>query len=327
LLSWTGGDLGDEVADDGADATDRTGTLVALRTRVARHRVRRGARAPRRGLFLTLCMAVLLLAIAIGTQPWRREASGAFGTTAPPPTKGITDTTPLDLTQPFAGTPAATWANGLDGIQLPRAQAIDGYRAGQVADALARVKQVLVAAHLDPLMLLDHDPSVYLALLAPNTRVHQRAAISTSSSPDEGGEITLVERGFHLLAVPIKVRGSMTVSTDRHGMRVVHTNYVFAFPFAPANGAKITNPWQIDAVQHVAEDFTLLSGAAYGAGDRGLWITASHSYYESIACGPSKHGYLAPAYSEPGSDANAAGNPNGYYDPNHPLDITATCPG
>jgi hypothetical protein len=205
---------------------------------------------------------------------------------------------------------------------------VDGYQASQVADVLARVKRVLVAAHLDPLMLVDHDPARYLPLLAPNSRTQHRATITGSSHPDEGGEITLIQPGFHLLPLPVKVSGSMSVSLDDNGLLVVHTNYVFAFPFAPTDGIRITHPWQIDAIQHVSEDFTFHTGTGYRVSDRGLWITGSRSYYESIACGPSKHGYMAPAYSEPGADGRApGGDPNAYYNPSHPLDIMATCPG
>jgi hypothetical protein len=102
----------------------------------------------------------------------------------------------------------------------------------------------------------------------------------------------------------------------------VHTNYVYAFAFAPTDPRRITQPWQIVAVQHVVEDVTVVSGTRYRAADRGLWVTMSRSYDESTACSASRHGYLAPAYSEPGPEPD----PDPFYNPAHPVNTTATCP-
>lgn len=264
------------------------------------------------------------MAVAVGASRWQvptpgRAAGSGHVTTRRPPAA-------LDLRTPFAGTPAADWPEGSDGIRLLPAAAVGDHAAAQVAQAMAQVKQLLVAAHLDDEIRTTHDPDGYLALLAPNSRARERAGIAGDRDPDEGGEITLFATGFHLLPTPVRVTGSMTVSTDGLDRLTVHTNYVYAFAFAPADPLRITQPWQIVAVQHVVEDVTVVAGSRYRAADRGLWVTSSRSYDESTACSASRHGYLAPADSDPGADTATRGDPAPFYDPDHPVDVTATCP-
>lgn len=264
--------------------------------------------------WLTLCLALLLAAVAVGAHRW--QASAPAGSVA-------TKAAPLDLRAPFTGTPAAGWPDGSDGIRTLPATQVGQHSAAQVGQAMAQVKQLLVAAHLDDEIRTAHDPDYYLALLAPSARARERAAIANSRDPDEDGEITLFATGFHLLPVPVKVTGSMSVSTDTQGRLVVHTNYVYAFPFAPPDPRVITRPWQIVAVQHVVEDLTVVSGNGYRTADLGLWVTNTRSYEESTSCSASRRGYIAPAYSETGTEQ---GDPNPYYDPDHPVDVTVTCP-
>jgi hypothetical protein len=307
-------------------------SLPARRWRPSRRRAGRSGK-PSRSLPLTLSMAILLLANVLGARTWRShgndapavaDAGPATGTATSPSTTASTPA--VDLTRPFATTPAANWGDGPDGIALPAAAPVGGHPAAEVANGYALVKQALIAAHLDQKMLISHDPSTYLALLAPATRATERTAITASADPDEGGEVSLFAAGFHLLPVPIKVSGTMTASTDNRGLLVVHANYVYAYPFAPTDRTTVTEAWQIVAVQHVAEDFTVVSGHTYRPSDRGLWVTSSQSYDESIACTASKHGYLAPAYSEPQDGVHGDNDPNAYFDPKHDLNINTTCP-
>lgn len=100
----------------------------------------------------------------------------------------------------------------------------------------------------------------------------------------------------------------------------------FAFPFAPSDPSSIQYAWQSVAVQHVQEEFDLVSGANYGAVDRGIWLGATQAYDSSIGCAASEQGYLAPAYANP-PDLSGAGvdDPNADYDPSHAMNIPDTC--
>jgi hypothetical protein len=278
----------------------------------------RPVRIPRHRLPITLVVATVALALGVAGN-----LRGGDTPAAPTAASG----TPLDLTRPFTGTPAATWPNGADGIVPPTARAVGGHGATQVGAALDMVKQALVAAHLDDRMLINHDPSAYLALLAPSARSREQAVLTGSGVAGDGGEATMIATGFTLLPIPVKVNGSMSVSTDGNDQLVVHTNYVFAYPFAPEDSGSITVPNQIVAIQHVRQDFTVVRSSRYATADQGLWPTSSQGYYESMACGPSERGYLAPAYSQPYMGPPQSDSPDSFYDPNHPIAITATCGG
>lgn len=293
---------------------------VPVRPR-ARHRRRFAAvPAPRRALPLTLYMALVLLAVGVTAHQAAVTGADAAG-----PSLTIRSTGPLNLAKPFAGTPAADWADGGDGILPPTPTPVGTHTAEQVAAALAATKKLLVAGHLDPVMLVTHDPGTYVALLAPDARPDELAQIAGTSGPDEGGEVTLLAPGYHLLSAAPKVSGSMSVGTDSNGQLVVHANYVYAYPFAPADPRKVSRPWQIVAVQHAQEDVTVVSGSEYPSGDRGLWVTSTKSYYESMACAAARHGLLAPAYSDPRT-TSASQDPNMFFDPNHALNVGSTCP-
>jgi hypothetical protein len=233
---------------------------------------------------------------------------------------------PLDLNQPFANTPAAGWANGADGIVPPPATPVGSFTAARVAAAYARAKQVLIAAHLDDRMLIGHDTSAYIALFAPHTQPDVRRDLADPKQPDGDGEVTLLDSGYSLLPVPIKVSGTMSATTDASGNLEVDTNYVFAYPFRPANGARITESWQIVAVQHAQENFALIDDTRrYTTDSQGLYLDRFDGYSSSMSCVAINAGYLAPAYSDQSYSGSSTEDPDALYDPKHPLNIQNSC--
>lgn len=292
--------------------------------RKARAKARgKGLRPPRAGTFtepvpaervirartIVLVVVVLVGSLLVAKHPWTGNPSAAQDTTVTPRVQ------PLDLAHPFALTPAAHWSDGEDGIQPPVAKPEGRYTATQVATALRQTKAVLVAAHLDPKLLFNHDTSGYLALLAPQARAQEGQLLDRQPGI---GRVTFLAKGFQLLPVPVKVNGSMSAAVSGDGGLVVHTNYVFAFPFAPRDPRDITEPWQIIAVQHVVEDFD--------AADDGLYVASSDGYTSFIACTSMDRGYVAPVYSEPTMDAPDGHRPAFYYDPRSPVDLPDGCP-
>ena len=278
----------------------------------------RSVRVPRHRLSITLVLVAIGVSVAIAGQLHS-------GPNTAPEAPVAANGTPLDLTRPFTGTPAANWPDGVAGLEPPAAAPVGGHPAAEVAAALDQAQRALIAAHLDDRMLVNHDPSAYLALLAPNARGREQATLSGPAVARDGGEATMIQSGFTLLPIPVKVNGSMSVSTGPDDQLVVHANYVFAYPFAPEVSGAITEPWQIVAIQHVNEEFTWVAGAGYARADHGLWPTSSQSYYESMACGPAARGYLAPEYSQPYAGSPQTVNPDAFYDPGHPISITTTC--
>ncbi|HEX4224379.1 MAG TPA: hypothetical protein VHZ97_18565, partial [Pseudonocardiaceae bacterium] len=135
--------------------------------------------------------------------------------------------------------------------------------------------------------------------------------------------------GFHLLPAPVKVDGSMTAATDpTSGDLVIHTNYVFGFAFDPGQARDVSQPWQIIVIQHVAEDFTVTSGAGFHTADKGVWPTTEHSYLDQMGCTEANQGYIAPAFAD-NAQANApldTEDPDALYAPSHSITVPNGCP-
>src|SRR4051812_32290866 len=75
-----------------------------------------------------------------------------------------------DSDDPFAGTPAANFPQGAEGIVLPQATALGTWTPEQVQDVLARTKRTLVAARLDPALVELGNPGAYLASISEGAR-------------------------------------------------------------------------------------------------------------------------------------------------------------
>jgi hypothetical protein len=147
-------------------------------------------------------------------------------------------TDPAGSDDPFAGTPATSFAEGAAGIELPEADAIGDFTAGEVADTLASVQQALVATRLDPAMLVDRDPEPFIALMSQDNRPQLREAFDSddflyfASQFADGAE----------LAVPSpRVDGEITyeATEDEAGIRVIEvvTRFLWAYAFAVPDDA------------------------------------------------------------------------------------------
>ena len=279
-------------------------------------------------------LTVLILG---GTFLWGRfgdhggsaTAGGVVPLSASQPTNTVTTEqkdAQLDLNQPFAGTPAAGWGDGANGIVLPAPVAVGKWSAAQVGAAEQQVKQVLIAGNLDNRMLVNHDPSGYLALLAPDARTYEQRLLNDPSYRD-ANRVTQLAPGFHLLPAPIKVNGSMSAATNKDGQILIHTNYVFAYPFAPAKPATIRDSWEIVAIHHIQDDFVVRQSGISRQEDRGVWPDESQSYFAQMDCKSLDQGYLAPAYLDEqlstGDDDTE--DPDTYFDPSHPMAISHGC--
>lgn len=312
-----------------ADRATRQAALARPRTTRAITRTRKPAwytgRRP-----LGAAVAVLVFAIVgsgyLGLHDRVPSAQNASSVTETGATATDQRPEPINLSHPFATTPAAGWADGIAGIRLPVATPVGTHSAQDVTGAYATATQALVAAHLDPKMLVAHDPTAYLALLAPDARAQDQSTVVSALAPGRSREVTLLTTGFPLLSVPVKVNGSMSISTDADDNLVVHTNYVFAYPFKPLNMDTVTDAWQIIAVQHFAADYTVIGNTRkFRSSSQGLWLTHVQSYDYSMSCAQSDKGFLAPAFSDPSGAGGTRANPDTLYDPNHSLDIPDGC--
>jgi hypothetical protein len=209
----------------------------------------------------------------------------------------------VDLSQPFVSTPAAGWADGEAGIAPPAAVPVGSHTAEQVAAGYERVRQVLVTARLDPAVIEGHDYERYLALLAPNARAQVAPDLAGPSSD-----------------------GYQRATRIADGALLVHTNYVFAYAFDPADPDEVHEPMDIVTVDRFDADYTVTDDQ-WAKADQGLWPASVSSYGYSIACAAYDRGELALSLSEyvVGDDKEDFDEKNAF-DPKSPIPTTSSCP-
>jgi hypothetical protein len=291
----------------------------------AERRVRSERRRDRFGRVLAVVVGGLVLA-AVAVPLLRNHdlfgtpgAVAAYPTSSAPPGVTVLTSASAAPTDPFAGTPAATYPKGAAGITLPPPKAAPGFTAAEVKSALAQVRGALIAGRLTPSMLIGHDPKPFLALLAPNARDDVRKWFAdkgfTSVATWIDPRVTLDP------AEQPRVSGRVTyTSTMVDGIPTlrVTTNFVWIYAFTGAD-----HPL---AVEHDETLWELPSAPNLRAGDRGLWIRTTKSYAAWVDCAAAAQGLLAPTRT-------GAANPvplstedqDAYLKADHSLEITDDC--
>ncbi|MGW2862683.1 hypothetical protein [Streptomyces sp. NPDC001205] len=143
------------------------------------------------------------------------------------------------LKEPFRGSPAAQYADGAAGIELPEATALGGLSKEQVAAALARTRDVLIDADLNPGTLRGGRPEAALALIDPLQHDVLGDLTTALAKPDkEHDPLNFFSRfdpnRVRLVGDVIKTRGRMTFSKDARSGVVVHADYTFVYPVVKA---------------------------------------------------------------------------------------------
>jgi len=293
----------------------------------------RHARRRRHARWLAVGLVLLALA-AVGTLLVRAGAldnllgvePATAPAAAPPPAASTTPAPMLDQARPFAATPSADWADGVEGIVPPPPKPVNGFSVEQVAAATALVRDVLVASRLDPRLIVDHDPAAFLDKLAPDARRQLDPLFTGGNEPEVQSLVSLIAKDNSLLPVEPKVEGTMTVSAGEAGELVVHTNYVFVYAFAPPGPTRLVDAMNVLVVVRAEVDYVLRSGDRWTPGSQGLWYGAATGYAYSIGCEAYREGYLAPASTERAVTANGTRDPATYFDPTSPLPATSGCP-
>lgn len=214
------------------------------RQQEARRTVLRSERRRRlRKIVLTgAVLAALLTAVLVYSRlAWRsREAAGrmdqAPGNSAQAPGAAPAFT----IADPFAGTPAQGFGNGAAAIRVPRARAVTGYSAAQVAAAYRTVKRLLVTQNLDPRTLRGGRPEAFARLLVPQQRRFFLRRLGNTGLARAGYErstrtwvTSFAPRSTAFVGDVIKVHGRMSASAATNSGRPVlrvHADYLFVYP-------------------------------------------------------------------------------------------------
>ncbi|QWF83619.1 hypothetical protein [Amycolatopsis sp. CA-230715] len=268
-------------------------------------------------------VAVALVGIAVVLV--QRSANPSPSTSR----NALPDRANVDLKAPFANTPADAWRDGVAGFTAPAPVAIGGFSAKEVGDAYERVKQAIAASDLDRRMLEGHDPSAYLALLAPNEAKRTKEVLDGTDPRLASAFVVRVADGFHLLPTGPRLTGKLSARQgDDPGELIVHTAYVVAYAFDAPNPDSLTGPGDHVAFHKVDGNYHLRKGGRYQAADQGLAPGESQGETYSMACGASDKGLLAPVYSETRAyDALPGTDETNVFDPDKPVDGVDTCGG
>jgi hypothetical protein len=253
----------------------------------------------------------------VSGAPSREDATGPVQTN---------QTAMFDAARPFDSTPAADWPAGVAGIVLPKAEAVGTFSAEQVAEATEFVRGVLAASRLDHRMLVDHDPTAYLDLLAPDAHRQLEPLFGDGREPEVQSLVSLVAPGSTLLPVEPKVSGTMSVRQGGAGELVVHTNYVFAYAFEPPGRLRLVDAMNTIVVVRADVDYILRVGDRWAPTSLGLWFDHAEGFGYSIGCDAYQKGFLAPVTTER-SVTRQPGDvePGAYFDPTSPLPPAGGC--
>ena len=135
------------------------------------------------------------------------------------------------VAHPFAGSPAAAWADGAAGIVAPAPHAVGVFSASQVSGDLKEVKAYLADAYLDPANLAGAYPhNVVNALQHSEAESLSQALAQPSYSNDPTTWVVRFDQSSAVLASPtVKVQGTFGISGDGHNGLMVKTDYVFVY--------------------------------------------------------------------------------------------------
>ncbi|MGW7535080.1 hypothetical protein [Amycolatopsis sp. NPDC054798] len=286
---------------------------------------RQRGRARRRKL-VTIGAAAVVVVAAAGFYLWKQgtrpeEITGnspavpAPATTAPAPTD-LPYSGHVDLTRPFAGTPAQNWPEGIAGLAIPAPAKVGSFSAKQVEAAQEQVKHAVEVAQFDPGVLEGHHPDGYIGLFAPDARADLR------TNPQDF--VVYLEDGYRLLPVRPKMTGKMTVAPGEAGELNVHVSYVVAYAFDPGHHV-IEGPGDLEPFVRVGADYIVRSGSAWEQGSRGLWMNKFEAFFTSVSCDALKNRQLGPEFADPNFTGPSLTAEPGQFDPDKPVPAKGNC--
>ncbi|MCX2949540.1 hypothetical protein [Lentzea sp. NEAU-D7] len=217
----------------------------------------RRERRGKRGLLGGLVAAFAVTGLVAAGLMWGGVAEGPPG-----PASAV------DFDRPFAGTEFETWADGEQGVVA--------------APEHEQVRKAVIAARLDPAVLVGHDPAAFFSLAPAGAR--------EAFEPVLPSLVTRLKQGTTLLPGGIKVKGTIAPAVDDEGVNVVRSDFLIAYAFTPADRAAVDSH----------EDFVVLLHAIadYGLIPQGLQIRATKIRIDHAACTTRSDGFLAPRFTE-----------------------------
>jgi hypothetical protein len=272
---------------------------------------RRGYRPGARAVTVLLVVGVVAVAAVLAqTDVLNLRPGHSAGTTPvslmPAPAHS---TLPTDLTSgagdPFAGSPAAAYADGAAGIMFPSARATAGFSKKDVQLLFLKTHALLTASFLDPVTLFGGGTESFARQLDPDQRRNFTRSLR-SRDPKKNLRSWLMSfapKSSQLTGSVIKVHGKTTLSkATRQGLHgaLVKVNYIFVYP--------VHRPGLPDTTIRVVAHLT---GEVFHARDaRGewTWVYRWGSSNANTRC-DAEDGYVHPFYEDSQPDPTARTGP------------------
>jgi hypothetical protein len=274
------------------------------------------------GLAVLLCVGAVAVTVAstLATRESGSITADGPQLQAPAPTAAARTTEPD--ADPFAGSPAADFAEGEAGIELPTARAVGDFSEAEVAATLELVRDAMIATRIDRRMLVERDPANFLRLMASDNRELLEEDFATGRF----GYFATQLADEAVLAVPEpRVEGTVTfsASADDSDIRVIEvvTSFVWAYAFeVPSDdpdldGIVVIRDELVWQVPH--EDDVLPSST-------GLWLWQGEAYAWGIDCDALDESLIGPQ-TERRFSFGGPSEESGIFDPDRPLDFADTC--
>ncbi len=263
---------------------------------------------PGRSVLTLVLVLAVLFGLSVGLRKLlHHSASGKPGATSGASTlaSSPTPSSPLQTpaftaADPFAGSPAAPYADGAAGIVLPTAHAVGAYTSTQVASAYATVKQLLVAADLNLPTLYGYKPTAFGSLLISQQRSYFYAHLTKPVRPKKGQPwltrtwVTSFAPGTQLVGTVIKVHGdpmtATVVNVNHHPALQIYANYLFVYA--------VEQQGQPDSrLRIVAHETAIVQFAQWydPGGSLQPWIYTMGASYADAQCGTTD-GFVHPAF-------------------------------
>ncbi|MFP3962076.1 hypothetical protein SMC26_07075 [Actinomadura fulvescens] len=214
---------------------------------------------------------------------------------------------------PFGDSPAASYANGDAGIEMPVPTAMNGLSEDELRAAYGFVKQAISAANLDPRLVFGNETGPFTKLLQPDQRANVLRSLKGKGDDNLRTWMSMFAPGTaEQLGTVIKVRGTVKADRatrqDRKGVLVKSDhNFVYA----------VHKPGRPDTFMRVVVRRTHEIFIYREDGKVTFWQYQSGRSPAPAKC-DTKDGYIHPSYRD---DRGADGtNPSGA--PVDPYDLT-----
>ncbi|MFI5803639.1 hypothetical protein [Streptomyces sp. NPDC051561] len=226
------------------------------------------------------------------------------------------------LDAPFRGSPAARWSDGVAGIYVPEAKATGWMSQAQVADALARSRDFLVASNLEAGVLRGERPGRAIAMISPDQPDMQRYLKSAfRPSPAERDDPLLMFSRFdgtkvRLVGDVVKTRGRLSLKEGKLGAVEVTADVSYVYPMVR------TAAGSDEVVRTIVRRETVMSwdDPAKVKTRAGTFSLVSYQVDTTNAGCDNHDGYFSPPFGTESRSSEQNGTEVDPYDRNKPMD-------